>query len=78
MTKPATLVAYVDENSSVLCVASKLNQDAFTITKGDPATVANNTLVTVNGEPITLQQVQAALLQLPQQARNQTTVVDRH
>ena len=74
-TKPAVLVAYVDQNATVLCIASKLNQDAFTIKKGNASAVTNGTLVTVNGEPITTQQVQAALLQLPQETQNQTTIL---
>jgi len=72
--KVATLAAYVDENKTIFCVASKLNTDAFTITKGDPATVANGTLVTVNGEPIILDDVRFVASQLSPELRNTTTV----
>jgi len=74
VVKAATLVAYVDGNGKVFCVASKVNQDAFTIRKGDPATVPNSTLVTVNGEVINLSQLQAAAALLSPEVRNQTTV----
>ncbi len=74
VTKAATLVAYVDGNGTVFCVASKLNPDAFAVQKGDPSMVSNGTLVTVNGEPITLDDVRAVAAQLPPDVQNQTTV----
>jgi len=74
VTKAATLAAYVGGNGTLFCVASKLNPDAFTMVKGDPSTVPNGTLVTVNGEPITLDDVRAVAAQLSPEVRNQTTV----
>ncbi len=69
----ASLAAYVD-NNEVLCVASKLNQEAFEITQGDPATVDEGTLATVNGEVITTQALQAAVDAVPEAAREQTSI----
>jgi parvulin-like peptidyl-prolyl isomerase len=74
VAKAATLVAYVDGNGTIFCVASKVNQNALTIRKGDPATVPNGTLVTVNGEPINFSQFRAAAALLSPAVRNQTTV----
>jgi|GEM_PF-3524689 len=74
-TTAASLAAYVNTGTrEVFCVASKLNQDAFAFTKGDPSTVENGTLVTVNGQSITLTDVQTAIARLPKEARAQATV----
>lgn len=74
VAKAASVVAYVNGTSGLFCVASKLNTDAFPVVKGDPALVANTTLLTVNDEPITVQQLQAAIAQLTPEAQNQTTL----
>lgn len=69
VSKAATLVVYV-QNNKVFCVASKLNQDALSVRHGDPSTVHNGTLVTVNGVPITKQQLDGALASLPRAVRS--------
>lgn len=74
LAKAATLSAYVDANGTLFCVASKLNQDAFSIEKGDSSTVANGTLMTVNGDPIMLSDLQRVAASLPAETRNQTNV----
>ncbi len=73
VAKVATLSAYVS-NGSVFCVASKLNPDVFIVEKGDPASVAQGTLLTVNGEPVTVAQVNAAYALLNPAVRNQTAL----
>ncbi len=74
-TTAASLAAYVNTGTrDVFCVASKLNQDAFAVVKGDPSTVENGTLVTVNGHAITLADVQATVARLPAEAQAKATV----
>ncbi len=72
--KAATLAAYVSDGSLV-CVVSKLNPDAFTIEKGDSSTVEEGVLVTVDGEPIMLSDLQNAYAQLPETTREETAAV---
>lgn len=67
----ATFSAYV-QDGEVICVSSKLNQEAFDVRQGDPSTVAAGTLVTVNGEPITQADVTAAAATLAPSLRNNT------
>jgi parvulin-like peptidyl-prolyl isomerase len=69
----ATLAAYLDAQGEILCLASKLNQDAFVIEKGDPAN-ANGALVSVNGESITEGDLQDALSAIPEASRSQTDI----
>ncbi|MBR9693093.1 hypothetical protein GOV07_04150 [Candidatus Woesearchaeota archaeon] len=73
VTEAANLAAYVSGNE-VFCVASKLNQEAFAIQKGDPTTVDAGTLVTINGIPITQQHLEAAVAALPEAARAETSL----
>lgn len=70
--KAATLAAYLDDKGEILCVASKLNQDAFKIEKGDSTTVPEGVLLTVNGEEITSDQLQAAYNSIPEAQRNKS------
>jgi parvulin-like peptidyl-prolyl isomerase len=74
VAKAATLAAYVDPaNNTLLCVATKLNQDAFTIRKGDPSSVPNGTLLSVNGDPLSQKDLQLAFDQLSPEVQNQTS-----
>lgn len=50
-SRAATLVAYATRDG-VFCVVPRLNEEALAIREGDPATVPNGTLLTVNGEPV--------------------------
>lgn len=72
VSKVATLTAYINENNTLFCVASKLNPNAFTIEKGNRTTVENGTLLTVDGDPITMDEVRNVIQHLPKDAKNQT------
>lgn len=68
----ATLIVYADPRTrEIFCTNSQVNETVFTVKHGDPASVPEGTLFTVNGESITEEQLAKAVAQLPQSVQDE-------